>query len=176
MPKNWATTIFMVLLDGQTDGKKVNFNAFYKIQINFFRPTKFNVHEICISSPSPKLTGFPFIKTLHEPYSSALKNKTRFSKTFHLFQVVGIQLFHFLSLHKPRTYPSSFLVLFQLIKFHQFLVSKCFCIHDILLQTNQHQSFLLLRLVFLHFVSVLFVRLFLFLSFFLASGRVFFLC
>ena len=135
MPNNWATTIFMVLLDVQTDGKKVNF----KIQINFFRPTKFNVHETCISSPSPKLTGFPFIKTLHEPYSSALKNKTRFSKSFHLFQVVGVQLFHFLSLHKPRTYPSSFLVLFQLIKFHQFLVSKCFCIHDILSQTNQHQ-------------------------------------
>ena len=142
------------------------------MQINFFRPAKFNVHETCIPSPSPKLTGFLFIKTLHEPYSSALKKKAQFSQTFHLFQVVGVQLFHFLSLYKPRPYPPSFLVLFQLIRFHQFLVSKCFCIHDVLSQTNQHQSLSLLRLIFLHFVSAssnpsLFVKLFLFLSFFL---------
>ena len=32
---------------------------------------KFNVHETCIPSPLPKLTGFTFIKTLHEPHSSA---------------------------------------------------------------------------------------------------------
>ena len=98
----------------------------------------------------------------------------------HLFQVVGVQLFHFLSLRKPHTYPPSFLVLFQLIKFHKFLASKCFSIHYIFLQTNQHQSLSFLQLVFLHFVSALsnpslFVKLFLFLSFFLAFGRVSFL-
>ena len=82
------------------------------------------------------------------------KTKTVFAN-FPFFQVVGVKLIHFLSLHKPRTYAPSFLVLFQLIKFHQFLVSKCFCIHKILSQTNQHQSLLLLRLVFLHFVSAL---------------------
>ena len=105
--------------------------------------------------------------------------------------MVGVQLFHFLSLHKLPTYPPSFLVLFQLIKFHQFLVTKCFCIHDSLSKTNQHQSLSLLRFVFLHFVSALsnsslfvklsalsnsslFVKLFLFLSFFLVFGRVIF--
>ena len=68
------------------------------------------------------------------------KNKTQFSQTFHLFQVVGVQLFHFRSLYKPRTYPPSFLVLFQLIKFHKLLVSKCFCIHDIYPFTNESTS------------------------------------
>ena len=56
------------------------------------------------------------------------KNKTQFLQSFHLFQVVSINLFHFLSLHKPCTYPRSFLILFQLIKCHKFFVSRCFCI------------------------------------------------
>ena len=98
------------------------------------------------------------------------KNKTQFSQAFHLFQEVGVQIFHFLSLHKPCFYRPSFLVFFQLIIFHQFFVSKCFCIHDILSKTNQHQSLSLLRLVFLHFVLALsnpslFVKIFLFLFF-----------
>ena len=98
------------------------------------------------------------------------KNKTQFSQAFHLSQEVGVQIFHFLSLHKPCFYPPSFLVFFQLIIFHQFFVSKCFCIHDILSKTNQHQSLSLLRLVFLHFVLALsnpslFVKIFLFLFF-----------
>ena len=37
--------------------------------------------------------------------------------------MVGVQLFLFLSLHKPCTYPPSFLVLFHLMKFQQFLYS-----------------------------------------------------
>ena len=84
--------------------------------------------------------------------------------------MVGVQLFLFLSLHKPRTYPPRFLVLLQLIKLQKCLVFKCSCIHDFLSQTNQHQSLSLLRLVFLHFVSALsnpslFLKVFLFLCF-----------
>ena len=66
--------------------------------MNFFWPTKFNVHETCIPSPSTKLTSFPFIKTLHEPYSSALKKENTVFTNFPSFQVVGVPLVHFLSL------------------------------------------------------------------------------
>ena len=50
------------------------------------------------------------------------------------------------------------MVLFQLIKFHQFLVYKCFCLHDILSQTNHHQSLSLLRLFFFFSSCVSFVK------------------
>ena len=65
-------------------------------------------------------------------------------------------------------------------KISPIFVDQLFCIHDILSQTNQHQSLSLLRLMFLHFVSALsnpslFVKLFLFLSFFLLLV-VFFFC
>ena len=91
MPKNWTTATFMVLLYGSIDGRKGKqsttifiwrfviyflklYNVSCKIQRNFFWPTKFNVHETCFLSPSPNwLTGFRFIKTLHEPHSPALK-------------------------------------------------------------------------------------------------------
>ena len=58
-------------------------------------------------------------------------------------------------------------------------MSKCFSIHDILSQSNQHQSLSLLRLVFLHFVSALsnpslFKKPFLFLSFFSCFWSCFF--
>ena len=51
-------------------------NCVYLEIYNLFSKTlmssaKFNVHETCIPSPLPKLTGFTFVKTLHEPYSSA---------------------------------------------------------------------------------------------------------
>ena len=73
--------------------------------MKLFQPTKFNVHETCIPSPLPKLTGFLFINMNHIHLLS--KNKVQFLQTFHLFQVVGVQLFHFLSLHKPCTHPGS---------------------------------------------------------------------
>ena len=58
-------------------------------------------------------------------------------------------------------------------------MSKCFFIHDIFSQANQHQSLSSLQLVFLHFVSALpnlslFVKLFLFISIFHAFGCVLF--
>ena len=64
--------------------------------------------------------------------------------------------------------------------FHQLVVSKCFCIQDILSQTNQHQSLLLLRFQFLHFVSALsnpslFVKIVIFLSCFSCFWSRFFL-
>ena len=126
------------------------------------------MHPITIA----KVNRFPLYHNIARTIFICSQKKAQFSQTFHLFQVVGVQLFHFLSLYKPHTYPPSFLVLFQLIRFHQFLLSKCFCIHDVLSQTNRHQSLSLLRLIFIHFVSAssnpsLFVKVFLFLSFFL---------
>ena len=44
-----------------------------------------NVHETCIPSPSPKLTGFSFIKTFHEPYSSVLKKQNTAFANFPYF-------------------------------------------------------------------------------------------
>ena len=107
---------------------------------------------------------------MHEPYSSALKKQNTAFTNFPSFPSGRCPTISFPFLHKPRTYTPHFLVLFQLIKFDQFLVSKCFCIHDILSQMNQYQSLPLLWLVFLNFVSALlnpslFVKRFLFLSF-----------
>ena len=123
--------------------------------------------------------SFPFIKILHEPHSFAVKKQNTVFASFPSFPGGRCSNISFSFCTQTVFYPPSFLVFFQLIIFQQFFVSKCFCIHDILSKTNQHQSLSLLRLVFLHFVVALsnpslFVKIFIFL-FFLTFGRVFFL-
>ena len=87
-----------------------------------------NVHETCILSPSPKLTGFSFIKTFHEPYSSVLKKQNTAFANFPYFSSGRCPTISFSFFTQTTNLSTSLLVLFQLIKFHQFLVSKCFLI------------------------------------------------
>ena len=148
--------IFMLQMDGQIDGsagKNNNvsacfktiifqlFNVFSKIFTNLLLPINFNLHETCIPSPSPKLTGFPVITT--SLYSSALKKQKIILAKLPDFPSSNILLQDHSSLHRQPTCLLDYPVLFLQNIFHLFQEPK-YLTHDVPLQQIQLQNYLLL--------------------------------
>ena len=89
--------------------------------------------------------------------------------------MVGVQLFHFLPLHKPHTYPPSFLVLFQLIQFHHFWCPNAFVFKPINMKVCRFYNWYFFILCQLCQIHLCLWNVFYFFLFFHAFGRVFFL-
>ena len=71
-----------------------------------------NSHDTSVPSPSPKLTGFPWIITLHKLKSFFEGYDIKFS-SFHFFSSLNYQLPNFSSSLQPRhIYQRGLLVLF----------------------------------------------------------------